>query len=270
MQNEELDLKTPNYQVRSVSRALEILRCFTPYRNELSLSELSDLTGLNKSTILRLLDCLIAEGVMEQNPLSAKYTLGLKLFEMGMVYYASQLKISQMAKPFMIALSENVRLTCNLAVLDKDEIIYVGIQEPDTAVRINFNLGSRAKAANTSLGKVMMAELSEERIDELIAGGALQAATQKSITDPVAFKNLLKQVKEEGYATDEEEVLLGLRCMAMPIYDYTGRVIAAMSVSGTIFDFTRERTEAVKAELSKTTLAISEKLGYRLNLGIQG
>ncbi len=262
------DAKAPNYQVRSVSRALDILKCFTPTRVELSLSEISDLTELNKSTVLRLLDCLIQEGFVEQNVSSAKYMLGLKVFEMGMVYYVGQLKIGQMAKPYMQALAYNTRLTVNLAMLDKDEIVYIAIEEPETIVRIHLSVGSRTKAANTSLGKVLMAQLSDERVDEILKTGNLQQLTKNSITDEKIFRETLKTVKKQGYATEDEEVLVGVRCMAMPILDYTGRVVAAMSISGTIFDFTHERDESVLRELKIAADGISQKLGYQFNLSI--
>ncbi len=255
----------PNYQVRSVSRALQILKCYSPNHLELSLSELNEMTSLNKSTLIRLLDCLIQEGFIEQNPVNAKYHLGMAIFEIGMVFYVGQLRISQLAKPFMASLAHDVSLTVNLAILDEDEIVYIGIEEPNTVIRVRFSLGSRFKASVTGMGKMLLSQLSEEKIDEVILKSGLPKATKNTITDPAEFKAHLLKVKEQGYAIDNEEALIGVRCMAMPIYDYSGKVIAAISVSGAAFDFLPERDETVRAALRKTVTAISEKLGYQLN-----
>ena len=257
----------PNYQVRAVSRALQILRLFTTERPELSLSEISELSNLNKSTILRLLSVLREERFIVQNPANEKYSLGIRVFEIGSVYYLCHLRINQVARVYMETLCEKVKLTTNLAILDHGDVLYIGIEEPQKLIRLNISIGSRFGVHYTALGKVLLSNMSEEMIDMIIAEkGGLEKRTDKTITCPEEFKEHLKTIKEQGYALDDEEGILGITCIAAPIYDYSGSNVAALSISGMSVEITDERKPELVEVLKETANSISGSLGYKLKV----
>lgn len=257
-----------NYQVRALSRALKILSLFNVERPELSLNEISELTGFNKSTVIRLLHVLIEEGFIEQNPGSKKYTLGIKTFEIGSIYNLCHLRVNQVARVFMYELSNDVNLTSNLAILDQGDVLYIGIETPQNQmIRLNISIGARIDFHCTALGKVLLSQLPSNLVSKLLADkGDLDKKTNNTITDQEELKAHLKQVYEQGYALDDEEVIEGIRCIAAPIYDYSGKCIAALSISGIVFEVTDERIPVLVEKLKNTTQNISESMGYRIRL----
>jgi len=259
-----------NYQVKSVDRALNILSAFNVNKSELSLTELSEAAELKKSTLFRLLDVLIINKFIEQNPLNDKYRLGIKAFEVGMVYYLTQLKINQIAKPLIVDLVNKVNFTVNLAICEGEEIVYVLIEEPNKIMRINFSIGARFYMHCTALGKIFLAHLSEDMVGKILKKAGLPKITEKTITSLEEFKDHLKVVRKQEYSEDKEEALEGLRCLAVPIYDYTGKVVAAMSISGTIFELNDKTVKENLTELKETARLISQKLGYQSNIIFDG
>lgn len=255
-----------NYQVRAVKRALEILSAFSPKEPEFYLSELSKKLNQNKSTTLRLLACLQSMKFLEQDKATGKYRLGIKTFEVGSVYYVTQLKVDQVAKPYMERLVDRWKLTANLAVMDQNEIVYVGIVEPHRHLRVNFSIGSRFGIHYTGLGKAMASQFSEERVDRIIRERGLVTLTPRTITSPDEFKQHLAEVRARGYAVDNEEAIPGVRCVAAPIKDYTGEAVAALSVSGSILDLTEELLPAIAADVKLAAEEISVKLGANTGL----
>lgn len=252
-----------NYQVRAVKRAMSILTTFNGSNPELSLVELTEKLGLNKSTVLRLLCCLEDLHFIERNPADGKYRLGIKTFEVGSVYYLSQLRIDQVARPFMEELVKECNVTVNLGVLDDGEVVYVGILEPLKVLRVNYSVGARVGIHVTSLGKVLVADLPEAAIDQIIARRGLPKHTEHSISSPEKFKQHLVKVREQGYAVDNEEILPGLKCIGAPIRDYMGKAIAALSISGTIIDMPEDRMQNLAESVKRTAELVSAKLGYQ-------
>jgi IclR family transcriptional regulator, KDG regulon repressor len=253
-----------NYQVRAVTRALKILLLFNTVKPELSLSEISELSKLNKSTILRLLAVLREERFIEQNPVNEKYSLGIRSFEIGSVYYLCHLRVNQVARRHMESLCHSVNLTTNLAILDSCDVVYIGIEEPQGIIRLNLSVGSRFGIHYTALGKVLVSNFSDEMIDSIIKQkDGLEKRTEKTITCPDLFKQHLREVKERGYAIDDEEGIFGIKCIAAPIFDYSGSIIAALSISGMSVEVTEERIPELVKELKQTTQEISYNLGYK-------
>lgn len=252
-----------NYQVRAASRALQILTIFSTSRPELSLNEICEITKLNKSTLVRLLSVLEEEGFIEQGQENKKYSLGIKTFEIGSVYNLCHLKINHVARPFMEDLCRKVNLSTNLAILDKGDIVYIAIEEPNKIIRLNFSIGSRFGVYYTALGKVLISCLSEEAIQQQVeAKGGLKKKTEKTITNWEDLYQELRKVQEEGYALDDEEGIVGIRCIAAPVNDYSNRCVAALSISGMSVEITDERIPELVKELKHTTSSISERLGY--------
>lgn len=251
---------TTNYQIRAVERALQVLTCFTAAESEMSLGRLSAKTGLHKSTLVRILRCLESLGFIRQLP-TGRYQLGLKVFELGSVYYVTQLNVERLARPWMERLVDRWGLTANLAVLDEGQIVYIAIVEPKRALRVQLSVGSRFSAHCTAMGKALLSGLDGEETDAVIARRGLPKYTAFTITDPASLKRQLEEVRKRGYSVDNQESIPNVRCVGVPIRDFRGKAVAAMSLSGSILDLTRELVVPVASDLREAAGAISRALG---------
>jgi len=252
--------KQSQYQIRAVERALQVLASFTPQEPELTLARLAEKTGLHKATILRLLRSLESMGFIRQGP-RASYLLGMKIFELGSVYYITELHVERVARPWMERLTDRWQLTANLAVLEEGELVYIAIVEPRRALRVQFSVGMRFPAPPTALGKAILAGVDESQVDAILARHGLPQRTPKSITSVAEFKRRLDEVRARGHAIDEQESIPNVRCVGSAIRNYSGRPIAALSLSGSILDITEDLVPAIAADLREACAAISQTLG---------
>lgn len=249
------------YHIRSVSRALEILTCFSQRRPELSLNDICELTGLPKPTVFRLLSVLESARFVERCPDKKKYQVGIKAFEIGCVFL-SHLSVERVARPIMDSLSKRFQLSVNLGILDRGQVVYLAVSEPDTLFRHSPIIGYRHYVHCSALGKVLVAPLPEEKVDEILATIGMPALTPHTITDPGVFKKHLALVRQQGYATDIQEGGLGFCCLAVPIHNHEGKTVAAMSISGSIVHFDDDGIRTFAAAMKEAATQISAKLGY--------
>jgi DNA-binding IclR family transcriptional regulator len=163
----------------------------------------------------------------------------------------------------MTTLAKTCNQTISLGILDDFDVVYIGIDHAQREVGIQGNIGGRHPAHATALGKVMLAALAEEALEARLAGRELKRLTHRTIVAKDMLLDRLAQVRRDGYALDDEERGIGIRCIAAPIRDYTGTVIAALSLAGPIFFMPDEVMESYKTHLLKAVSDISERLGYR-------
>jgi DNA-binding IclR family transcriptional regulator len=249
------------YRIRSVSRALEILACFSQNRPELSLNEICELTSLPKPTIFRLLSVLEAARFVERCPDKDKYQVGIKAFEVGCVFL-SHLSVERVARPIMDSLSKQFHLSVNLGILDQGQVVYLAVSEPDTFFRYTPIIGYRHYVHCSALGKALVAPLPEDQMDEILFTIGMPALTPHTITSPSVFKEHLAVVRQRGYATDIQEGGLGFCCLAVPIYNHEGKVVAAMSISGSSVHFDDDGIKRFAAAMKEAAAQVSAGLGY--------
>ncbi|MGI5920820.1 MAG: IclR family transcriptional regulator [Syntrophomonadaceae bacterium] len=250
--------------VQSVERALSIIEAMAQYGIPMSLGELAARVDLKPSTVHRLLSTLMAKGFVNQDD-NSRYKLSIKLFDIGnTATYAMDIK--EIASPFMRELLDKCNETVNLAVLDQDEVVYIDQLESNNIVIVKMfaRIGNRGPAYCTGSGKVLLAGLSPEDLNKYISHVNLQKFTSDTITDPAMLVKELARVRREGYALDLGERDEGVRCVAAPINNHEGQVMAALSVSGPSMRMTasyinNELTPLVKDMASR----ISEKMGYK-------
>jgi len=220
------------YVIRSVSRALELLKTFAGAQSELSLAEISRRLNLNRSTTFRLLVTLQAHGYLEQDRETRKYRLGVTCLELGSVFL-NQSDIRKEALPILNGLRDDCKETVHLARLAGSEVVY--LEKLDGLLPIGImgsRVGGRAPAYCTGLGKAMLAYMPETEIDQLYVESGLRRFTPDTITDLKELVNEMAHIRERGYAIDNEEHEPGVKCIAVPIWDYCQNVVGAMSVSG--------------------------------------
>jgi len=250
------------YIIQAVDHALDLLEQFHGDVDELGVTELSKRLKLHKNNVFRLLATLESRGYIEQNKVTENYRLGLKTLQLGQTFIR-QMGLLRQARPVLEWVVEQCNETSYVAILKDQHIVYLDVVETSMTVRVVPRVGSRLPAYCTAAGKVQLACMSSEEIDAYYPGRELKAYTPNTITDKNALKAHLAQVAEQGVAIDNEELDLGVRCVAAPIRDYTRRVIGAVSISGPSMRFTDERIQNELIPLVKRAgEEISMKLGF--------
>lgn len=247
--------------VQSVDRALIILEALADEGKSMSLSNLTEKVELNISTVHRILNTLSNRGFIEQED-SGKYYLGLKVFEIGNAA-KKNINLINVAKPFLQKLVDECNETTNLAILDEGEVVYVDQAASTNMVKMFAQIGSRGPAYCTGTGKALLAYEEQEKLEQLLERIELSKLTDETITDPEELRQELKQIRHQGYALDMGELEEGVRCVAAPIRNFEGEVVAAVSVSGPSIRMTEEYIENKVIEMVvRVANQISRQLGY--------
>ena len=257
-------MTTPKDQrpvTRSVARALSILQAFDESRLELGVTEISQLTGIDKSTVYRLLNGLQQGGLIEQDPDTTKYHLGFDLVRLAGLALR-RLELPRIARPYLRELARLSQETVNLSVMTNDDkIINIeGITSPRMVRNVGW-IGREMPTHAVSGGKVMMAHLPDGRVDHILARG-LPRFTERTISDPAQLLEELEQIRRLGYGVSQEELETGLSAVAAPIWNHEGQVVAIISVSGPSFRLPQERLEELGIITKQTADTISSKMGH--------
>jgi len=221
------------------------------------LQGLAAATRLPRSTAHRLLSTLVERRYLRHDAAEG-YRLGPKLIELGFAAQ-SQLQLQRVARPHMERLAQRTSETVHLAVLDGLDIVYIDKVPGSRGLALASTVGGRCPAQTTALGKVLVAGLPSERWVERF--DARLRRHPNSIADEATYLEVLRRCAEAGYAEDQEENEPGVRCIAVPIRDASGAVIAALSVSGASVYLTRDRLDELRPEVVSIGAAVSAELG---------
>ncbi|GAA1878570.1 IclR family transcriptional regulator [Actinomadura bangladeshensis] len=225
--------------VRSLERAFDLLEHLADAGGEMALSELTEVSGLPMPTIYRLMRTLVNKGYVRQEP-SKRYALGPRLVRLG--EGASRL-LGTWARPVLARLVDEVGETANMAVLEGDEAVYVAQVPSKHSMRMFTEVGRRVQPHCTGVGKALLSQLSDQKVREILARTGMDAHTPKTFTDPDALLAELRRIREQGYALDDEEQEIGVRCVAVPLPG--APALTAISVSGPSGRMTREAVPGV-------------------------
>lgn len=251
----------PNYPIKVLNKAFSVLDILLKNNAPMSMTEISAELGLYPSTIHRILDTLKYGGYVEQDPNTQKYQLGLKLLELGMARL-NQIDLVKEAKPFLKELVKKCNETVHLAVLEDTNVLYLAKEESTQTIRMISYVGKRAPLHCTALGKILLAFLPTDKREYLLNKMELFKLTENTITDKDKLQEELRRIKQVGFALDKEENEKYVRCIAAPIRDYKGRVIAAVSISGPSYRINEDNQNHLKEELVSTCQKISARLGF--------
>ena len=264
---EEFPTVTAGTQVKSVAKALIILNVLAEHQREMSLGDIAKEMQMAKSTAYGLLATLRDFGYIDQSPLDGKYRLGIRLFEVGNIV-ANRWDVRQVAAPFIQTLVDELGETVHLVVLDKGEVLYIDKRESSKlSLRIVSQVGTRLPTHCTGVGKVFLANLPIDEVRRIITTKGLTRYTKNTITNLSRLEEELNLVRRQGYAMDNEEIMESLRCVAVPLRDHTGKVCAAISVSGPVSRFDGEQLETIVNLIVRIGQDISTSLGYRAKKG---
>lgn len=247
--------------VQSVDRALSILELLSDYDEGLRIIDISEKVNLHKSTVHRLLKTLMHKGFVEQDLITNKYKISLKLYELGSKRTES-LDILKVSKPYTKALMQSFNEVVHLVIRDGNDIVYIDKVEANNTIRMASNIGKRSPLYCTAVGKAILAYTDEKEVERVWRNSNIKKLTKNTIIDFKVFKEELKKVRELGYAVDDEENEIGVRCVGAPIFDYNGEVAGAISISGPTIRVTRDQVERIGSEIKKYAKLISRELGY--------
>lgn len=248
-------------RLSSVATAIRLLKAFSEDEVEIGISTLSKRLGIAKSTVHRLAVTLVSEGLLEQDQETGRYRLGLALFRLGALV-RRRMSISGEARPYLFQLRAKTDETVHLAILDGTEIMYVYDLESSQAIRMRSDLGGRKPAYCTAEGQAILAFEPSDVVERVIAKG-LPPRTPQTITTPEGLRRALDAVRQRGCAIEDEESEIGMRCIAAPIRDDAGEVIAAVGLAGPVTRLSKKTVAAFVPHVIETAEAISTRLGYR-------
>jgi DNA-binding IclR family transcriptional regulator len=217
---------------------------------------------LHKSTVHRLMMVLEQHRLVDKNPDTGRYRLGLKLFELGSKALGTT-DLRRHARPYLDRLQRELGETVFLCMLDEGQVFYLEKIESQQSVRTGCTVGSRAPVHCTAVGKAMLAELPDAEVNEIVRRRGLKAMTENTITSASALRTELKAIRSRGYAIDNEEKEEGLRCVSAAVRGDSGKLLAALSVSGPAFRVTRERVPEIGKAVMLAASELSEQLGHR-------
>ncbi|GEN36352.1 MULTISPECIES: IclR family transcriptional regulator [Aneurinibacillus] len=252
--------------IQSVERALRILDLFDEYETELKITDISARMNLHKSTVHSLLKTLQKFRYIEQNMENGKYRLGMKLFERGN-FVIHNLDIRSVAKNHLTELSMKTGNTIHLVILDGKEGVYIDKVEGSSATVLYSRIGRRIPIHCSAVGKVLVAFKSQTELAAILKGYEYRLNTANTIANEKDFLTELKKVKDQGFALDNEENEPGVACIAVPIRNHTGEVVAAMSMSQPATRLNSQSMEEAVAMLKEAAQEISVKFGYGIHSG---
>lgn len=253
------------YIVPPVERAFKLLRHIASGGDCANVSGAAKLLGINRTTLMRLLHTLEAEGMIEEAPYGAGWRLGVGMIGLAADALGSR-DLVQIARPVMNRLASTLVLSSHLGILDGREVIYLLRESPNTHLVSNYNAGARLPAHGTSIGRILLAHLAEDDLRELYDGAALAAFSQKTPTTYASLTRQLEEDRRRGFSWSEGNFEAGIGSCAVAIHDHTGSVTAGLNVTGPEVRFSgdaKARAEIVEA-MKAAADEISSSLGHRL------
>jgi len=258
-------MKDRNY-IQAVDRTLRVLEGFNQ-QPDASLTELARRTGLVKSAVFRILHTLSELKYVEKQA-DGRYRITGRLRQLAVEERPGR-DLSRLAAPLMAPLLARFQETVNLGVLDEGEVLYVHVLESPHAFRLAAHAGMRSPVHSTALGKCLLSGLSPEELDDVLRAHPLQPLTARTVRDRAALERELKRVRDRGYAIDNGEDSDGARCIAAPIFQGAGQVVAAISISGPASRVHPGKDREMAKALMDVARRISSMLRYTASSGME-
>jgi len=248
--------------IKSIEKCFVVLDCLSHSDTQMKLEEIVKQTGYKKTTCFRLLKTMLNLGLIETLPGKKTYQFGPRLVSLGLAAL-KDMNLHQAALPILKRLSQETGETVNLTILSGTEILYVERVMSNYLVNINVNVGDRLPVYCASMGKVILAFLSPEKLDEIISAIHFEPKTDKTILSKQNLKKELEKIRKQGFAINDEELEKGLRAVAAPIFNHSGEAYAALNIAWTT---ARRPEQSVFMEFSEKIIdaaqVISGLMGY--------
>lgn len=248
--------------IQSVERTLDILEHIANSEEACSLTEISQTTGLPKSTVFRIVNVLMKRGYIDRHVSNGRYGLGMMPIEVAS-HRIEELDLTIDSRPLMLRLHAQLSLTTQLCILEDTQVVYIS-EVAGNYYRKVSHMGYKRPAHCSSLGKCLLSGLAGTKLNRLYLNYTFVRYTESTICDLESLKSELKIVRERGWAINRGESISSLGSLAACVFDYTGNVVAALSVGGIIELFTPELCKEYLPPLISIALELSHKLGYTI------
>jgi len=245
--------------IQSVDRAFDVLD-YLAANGAMTLSEIAAGLSQSPATIYRVLSTLEARGIAEMDSLSQAWTIGPTAFQIGYAFIR-RMSVVERSRPIMRDLMVQTGETANLGIENADRVMFVSQVETDAAIRAFFPPGTQSPIHASGIGKALLAHYPTARLDRFLNNITLEKFTDKTIIDTDALLAEMANIRAIGYAFDDEEKNLGMRCIAAPILNFFGEAVAGISVSGPTHRMTLARTEAISKAVMQAATTLSHGLG---------
>ncbi|HAS74666.1 MAG TPA: IclR family transcriptional regulator [Clostridiales bacterium UBA8960] len=246
--------------IQSIHRASQIMEAIANHNNSISLTELSKIVDLHKSTVHRILGTLIEIGYVQQNQANSHYELTIKLFEIGSSVIRNN-NLTTLAKPYLRQLRDLSGEVVHLVVPDANEIVYIDKVESLHTLRMHSYVGKRSPMYCTAVGKAILSHQNREKIEAYWRTITPVKHTANTIIDLDAFIEELSKIKASGISYDNEEHEKDIRCIGTTLHSFSGEVVAAISISGPVQRMTDAHIDKLIPELLRVKQEISRELG---------
>lgn len=257
-------MKTKGKTVQSVDRAFKIIEILKDRPKGIGVTELSNMLEVSKSTAHRLLMSLYNADFVRQDMDNEKYLLGLRFIELGEIV-SQNLDIKEIVYPYLYKLGNITGETAHLAVKNRNQINYIDKIESLKTIRMFSTIGKRAPLYCTGVGKAIFAFLPESEILDIIDETDFVKYTENTIVTKDEILKELENIRNLGYAIDDEEHELGIKCAAAPILNHNNEVVAGISVASPLMRLNDKKFENIIKEVLNASKAISKALGYKDN-----
>lgn len=248
-------------EIKSTKKIFAILEELAKNDGRMKLKDIAETLGFPTSTTHRLLSSLREVGYVNQDEVTGEYTLGLRILYLANSVL-SRLDLRKIAFPYLEKMSNETGETANLVVQEHDEALYIEKVESKALVRVFSLIGKRAPLHATGVGKIMLADMAWPDVMSILKRKGMEKLSPHTIDDPDVLMEELNKIRKQGYALDEEECELDAWCVAAPVRDYTGKVVASISVSLPISRLTVEKKVKFIELVKEYGNCLSHKLGY--------
>lgn len=264
MQTQELE-QSPHMpkgtMIQSLHRGLSILELVAKKGTGVTMAGVSREIGLHPSTAFHLLRTLTSLGYLVQDDTTREYRLGSKVFHLAASAW-TEVQLFKVSSPLLAEMAEQTGETSHLAIFDNGEVIVINKIDGSSPIRLSDRVGYPRPAHCTAIGKVLLAHLSEAELKVSLSKHELRPFTPRTITAVPVLEQELARVREQGYAFDDEEHLQGIRCLAVPVRNFTGHVVAAIGISGPVWRVSLDRVAQLTEFVKATGHRLSRELGY--------
>ena len=248
--------------MKSLKKVTSILELFLSNDEDLSLSDLSKLSGLHKTTIYRIVSFLVSQGYLKQREKRGKYSLGMKFLDFSGAI-KKRMKIRELALPYLDKLSKSIKETILLQIWDGKESVLAETIHSDYVLQAIPNEGTKVPLHSSAGGKVFLAYMTKEGLKKYCNDSGLKALTPNTITNLNELKKQLITVKKEGIGFDYEETLLGASGVGAGIKDAQGNITATVNILGPTVRLSKARLRELAPEVKICALEISRELGWK-------
>jgi DNA-binding IclR family transcriptional regulator len=248
---------------QSVEKTLQIIETMAAAREPLRLADIALKVQMPASTTLRMVNTLVQQGYAYQEANSLRYGLTLRFTQIGSQVNA-QLSIRDIAHPILVRLTQDYNESACLAIEEEMEVIYIDVVDgPDGLLKITQRIGKRAPMHSTGVGKLMLTQYTPAMLALLIEKRGLLRLTPNTVTSMEDLNKEMELIRQRGYALDDEECELGARCLAAPVRNFEGKIVAAISLSGPISRMNLKRISEVAPSLITAADEIARLLAYQ-------